>query len=99
MRERLAIITTHPVQYNAPLFKELAKRNVLDSKVFYTWGEGGLGKKYDYGFGKEIEWDIPLLEGYSYEFMTNISKNPGVHHFYGIINPDLFAKIDAFKPS
>jgi glycosyltransferase involved in cell wall biosynthesis len=57
--------------------------------VFYTWGEAALGPKYDPDFGKEIEWDIPLLEGYNYTFPNNTSKDPGSHHFKGIINPTL----------
>ncbi len=40
--KRLAIVTTHPIQYNAPLFELLAKRNKIDIRVFYTWGEAVL---------------------------------------------------------
>ncbi len=87
--KRLAIITTHPIQYNAPLFKLLSKRNNISIKVFYTWGEAVLQKKYDPGFGKTIEWDIPLLEGYEYTFVENTAKKPGSHHFSGIDNPRL----------
>lgn len=93
---RLAIITTHPIQYYAPVFKLLAERCHL--KVFYTWGKDGAKSKYDPGFGKTIEWDLPLLEGYGYEFLKNTSKYPGSHHFKGIINPDIIKKINAFKP-
>ncbi|MGN6533252.1 MAG: glycosyltransferase family 1 protein, partial [Ginsengibacter sp.] len=84
---RLAIITTHPIQYNAPLFSLLAKRNTINIKVFYTWGEKVLQDKFDPGFGKNINWDIPLLEGYDFQFVSNISADPGSHHFGGIDNP------------
>jgi glycosyltransferase involved in cell wall biosynthesis len=40
-----------------------------------------------------------LLEGYSYEFVNNIAKDPGVHHFNGIINPDLNRIISSWNPS
>lgn len=93
---RLAIITTHPIQYYAPVFKLLARR--CDLKVFYTWGQESTKPKFDPGFGKTIEWDIPLLDGYDHEFLTNTSKLPGSHHFKGIINPDAFRRIDAFQP-
>ena len=92
--KRLAIITTHPIQYNAPLFKLLNERGHLRIKVFYTWGEAVLQKKYDPGFGKTIAWDIPLLEGYEYSFVKNVSKAPGSHHFKGIINPTLNKEIE-----
>lgn len=94
---RLAIVTTHPIQYNAPLFILLAKSETIDLKVFYTWGESVLKNKYDPGFGKNIEWDIPLLEGYEYQFVENIATNPGSHHFRGIDNPTLIRAIRDWK--
>jgi len=93
--KKLAIITTHPIQYYAPVFKLLAKQ--LDIKVFYTWGKQVLENKYDPGFKRDITWDIPLLEGYNYHFSRNISKSPGSHHKNGIINPDLIAEINDFN--
>jgi glycosyltransferase involved in cell wall biosynthesis len=96
--ERLAIITSHPIQYNAPIFKELTRRAVLEVKIFYTWGKDSLDNKFDPGFGTNIEWDIPLLDGYEYEFVTNISDDPGTHHFSGIRNPDLISRVELFKP-
>ena len=50
---KLAIITTHPIQYYAPIFKLLAKELAL--KVFYTAGDLSLDK-YDPGFQQKIEW-------------------------------------------
>jgi len=91
---KLAILTTHPIQYYAPLFQLLAGREGLDIRVFYTWGEGCLQDKYDPGFGKTIEWDIPLLEGYPYQFVKNASKKPGSSHFRGIINPNLIRDVE-----
>ncbi len=98
LKRKLAIITTHPIQYNAPLFKLLNKRSIIEIKVFYTWGKSVLEKKYDPGFDKIIDWDIPLLEGYKYEFLENVSKTPGSHHYQGIINPSINVKIDEFNP-
>ncbi len=96
--KRLVIITTHPIQYNAPLFKLLSERNYIDLKVIYTWSQSQIGKLYDPGFKKQREWDIPLLEGYEYEFVENTAKDPGSHHFWGVNNPDLISKIIKFKP-
>lgn len=90
---KLAIVTTHPIQYNAPLFQLLEKRNNIIFKVFYTWGQKVLEQKYDPGFGKNIQWDIPLLDGYDYEFSENVAKDPGSHHFKGIDNPFLINSI------
>jgi glycosyltransferase involved in cell wall biosynthesis len=98
MRKKLAIVTTHPIQYNAPLFSLLSKRGYIEVRVFYTWGTSALENKYDPGFGRVISWDIPLLEGYESEFLENDSKSPGSHHFKGVINPDIIPRIDAYAP-
>lgn len=94
---RLAIITTHPIQYYAPLFQLLQQRNHVAIKVFYTWGQSAL-PKHDPGFGKAIEWDIPLLDGYPYEFIENTSAQPGSHHGKGIVNPMLIPRISEWQP-
>src|SRR5258705_5380925 len=97
--KKLAIITTHPIQYNGPLFSLLNKRVKIRIKVFYSWGQTEMGAKYDPGFGKQVNWDIPLLEGYDYSFVGNISADPGTHHFKGIINPGLIREIEAWEPN
>ena len=96
--KRFAIITTHPIQYYAPIFKRLTD-DEIECKVFYTWGEGGIKDKFDPDFKKIIEWDIPLLEGYNFEFCKNTSKKPGTNHFNGIINPYLIQSILDFEPT
>jgi glycosyltransferase involved in cell wall biosynthesis len=68
--KKLAIITTHPIQYYAPVFKLLGASERLDIKVYYTRGEETL-QQFDPGFGKLISWDIPLLEGYSYQWVLH----------------------------
>ncbi|TKC08173.1 glycosyltransferase family 4 protein [Pedobacter polaris] len=95
MTKKLAIISTHPIQYYAPVFQLLAKK--MNIKVFYTAGNQHLNK-FDHGFKKKIEWDIPLLSDYDYEFLDNKAKDKGSHHFKGIINPDAIAKINAYQP-
>lgn len=96
--KKLAIVTSHPIQYNAPLFRLLAERGKIAVKVFYTWGQTEQGFVYDPDFKKAFKWDIPLLDGYEKEFVENISKEPGAGHFKGIKNRDLIQRIDAYDP-
>lgn len=96
--KKLAIVTTHPIQYNAPVFRLLTERKKLDIKVFYTWGESVLKDKFDPGFGKIVNWDIPLLDGYDFAMVNNVSKDPGTHHFKGIINPQICDDIKKWNP-
>ncbi|WP_183578586.1 glycosyltransferase family 4 protein [Mucilaginibacter sp. X5P1] len=95
--KKLAIITTHPIQYYSPVFKLLHQRQQIEIKVFYTWGEGAMNK-FDPGFGKTVQWDLPLLDGYPYEWVINTSKNPGSHSFNGIANPGLIHQIKNYAP-
>lgn len=98
MKKRLAIVTTHPIQYNAPMFALLHKRSEVELRVFYTWGKEVLEEKYDPGFGKMIKWDIDLMKGYDYEFVDNIAAEKGSHHFKGIDNPKLIATLEKYHP-
>lgn len=89
---KLAIITTHPIQYNAPLFRLLHERNRIAVKVFYTW-EQSKEAVYDARFGIERSWDIPLLEGYESVFVKNTSRKPDSNRFWGIVNPGLYKRL------
>lgn len=83
--KRLAIITTHPIQYYAPVFRLLSERGNILIKVFYTWERGS--EQYDEGFGKVVSWDLPLLKGYEYEYVSNNgNRRKG---FWDIKNPAL----------
>jgi glycosyltransferase involved in cell wall biosynthesis len=95
--KKLAVVTTHPIQYNVPWLIKLAEKGIV-IKVFYTYEQSRDGMIFDTGFGKDIKWDIPLLEGYEHEFVSNTARRPGLDHFMGIVNPQLTARIEAWRP-
>lgn len=95
--KKLAVITTHPIQYYAPVFKLLQQRQQIEVMVFYTWGEGAM-TKYDPGFKRTVAWDIPLLDGYNYQWAVNVAEDPGSHNFKGIETPGLIAQVTAWNP-
>jgi hypothetical protein len=96
--KKLAIVSTHPIQYNAPFFKSIAESGKIQLKVFYKCDKG-VGAKHHLGFGKNILLDIPLLEGYDDTFVKNTSKKPSSGHFFGIQNPKLANEIKTFQPN
>lgn len=95
---KLLIVTTHPIQYNAPLFKQLSQNSKVELMVYYTWSQSNTQTKFDPEFGISFAWDIPLLDGYDYKFIDNVAKEPGSHHFRGIKNPTLVKEVIAYKP-
>jgi glycosyltransferase involved in cell wall biosynthesis len=96
-RKRLAIIVSHPIQYYAPLYQRLAQRSDLALRVFFTWHSARC-QMQDPGFKLKIGWDIPLTQGYESELVPNVSPAPGMHHFFGLMNPSLSTRIVAWQP-
>lgn len=94
---RLAIITSHPIQYYAPWYRYLNANTGLTLRVFYLL-DATVTNQADRQFKGNIQWDIPLLEGYDYEFVPNVSKRPGTGHFGGLQNPTLSKQVRAFQP-
>ncbi len=68
---RLAYFVSHPIQYQSPLLRRIAAQPEIELTVFF--GSDFSVKGYaDQGFGVEVEWDVPLLEGYRHEFLPNL---------------------------
>src|SRR5271166_5755485 len=64
----LAIVTTHPIQYQVPLWQALAKDGRVPFEVWYLT-DHGIKPSLDYEFGKTFAWDIETLAGYPYCFI------------------------------
>lgn len=97
-RRRLAVATTHPIQYYAPWFRWIAANSrEIELKVFYLWNRGAEAK-HDPGFGRAVQWDVPLLDGYEHEFIPNTARVPGSDRFLGIRNEKVGSRIRAFAP-
>jgi len=94
---RLAFVVSHPIQYYVPLYRRLADRTDVEIKVFFSWHDGS-ASQHDPGFNRAFSWDIPLTEGYEYELVSNRSRHPGTHHFWGLQNPDLVRRVIDWRP-
>jgi glycosyltransferase involved in cell wall biosynthesis len=75
MSRRLAVITTHPIQYQAPIWRLLAKTQEFDVHVYFGSDFSVRGFE-DAEFGTHFSWDVPLTEGYSHSFL---STDPGIN--------------------
>ncbi len=83
---KLGVLASHPIQYQAPLFRELASR--VDLKVFFAHRQTPEGQAVA-GFGTAFEWDVDLLAGYSYDFLRNEARSPDTSRFFGCDSPEI----------
>ncbi|MBZ5566484.1 MAG: glycosyltransferase family 4 protein [Acidobacteriia bacterium] len=88
MPYRIAIVTTHPIQYQAPWFRAMAAHPELDIQVFFCH-HATPQQQAEAGFGVEFDWDVPLLEGYRYRFLKNVARNPSANYFRGLDTPEI----------
>ncbi len=95
---RLAIVLSHPVQYYSPWFRWLRTHPGGELKVFYLW-QFGVTAHRDPQFEATFSWDVDLLGGYDSEFVPNVARDPGTHHFRGLNNPTLCARLAAWRPA
>jgi len=87
---RLGILASHPIQYQAPLFRELARH--VDLQVHFAHRQTAAGQAAA-GFNVAFEWDVDLLGGYDHTFLHNQSRHPGVNGFFGCDTPEIADEI------
>lgn len=90
----LAILTTHPIQYQVPLWKRLAARGNVPFRVFYMSAQG-LESRFDPGFGQAVAWDLDLLGGYDHEFIDVVETSQQASSFWLILKPGFAARLNA----
>jgi glycosyltransferase involved in cell wall biosynthesis len=81
--KRLAIFTSHPIQYQAPFFRALAASGRVRPTVYFG-SRHGVDIALDSGFGTVFRWDVPLLDGYEHVFLSNTAAAPNVSSFRGV---------------
>lgn len=92
--KKVVVLTSHPIQYQAPLFKLLAGMPDLDFRVWFCWNRESMDKE----FGVSVRWDIPLLDGYNNAFLKNYSFAPS-SDFFGQFNPGVILRIIRLRPN
>lgn len=64
----LVVLTTHPIQYQVPLWQGLAADGRIPFEVWYLT-DHGTRPSYDREFGRSFAWDLDTLSGYQYRFL------------------------------
>ena len=91
-RYRVLVLATHVVQYSPPLFRALGNDPRLEILIAYCSLQGA-EPGFDPEFGVQVQWDVPLLDGYKWVHMPNKSLRPRLGHFWGLWNPGLWKLI------
>src|ERR1022692_28281 len=95
-RYRLLLVSTHAVQYASPIFRKMAEHPRLEIQVAYCSLQGAeCGPDAD--FGREVKWDVPLLDGYPWMEVPNRAWRPGLGRFFGLVNTGLWGTIQRGK--
>ena len=63
----LLILTSHPIQYQVPLWQKMAKAGVAMEVLFLC--PHGVQETMDPEFDRSFAWDLPMLEGYKSRFL------------------------------
>jgi glycosyltransferase involved in cell wall biosynthesis len=72
---RVAHLVTHPIQYFAPLYRDLAQRPEIDLTVYF-FSTASLNTHSELDFGQAITWDVPLTGGYHFVLCGDASRRP-----------------------
>ena len=95
-KPRLVCLTSHPIQYQAPLFREIAASPDLELVVLFC-SDVSVRPYFDREFNRQIDWDVSLLTGYDYRFLPALGS-PAQISFFRPLNYGLASTLDELKP-
>jgi glycosyltransferase involved in cell wall biosynthesis len=72
-------LASHPIQYQAPLFRELARR--CDLLVAFAHRQTA-AQQGEAGYGVAFDWDVDLLSGYRSVFLRPSARQPSIERFW-----------------
>lgn len=93
---KLAIIATHPIQYQVPWFQHLAQAPGVELTVYFALLPDAIQQSV--GFGNSFNWDIPLLEGYTWKALKNTTRHVELGKFWGLSTPGIFSAFAQNRP-
>ena len=91
-KRRVAFLNTHPIQYFAPMYKELNRSDDLSITALYLSDfsvRGGLDRAFD----RDVKWDLDLLEGYDARFVAGAHRRDEPGSFLSIIAPAIWGEV------
>ncbi len=80
---KVVVVATHPIQYHAPWYRALVAEGV-DLHVLFSHLPDADHQAL--GFGGRFQWDVPVLEGYSWSVLRQVRESPDLGTFAGLRN-------------
>jgi glycosyltransferase involved in cell wall biosynthesis len=96
---RLTVVMTHPVQYLAPWFRNVAAHHP-ELALTVVYATAPTDAQQGVGFARAFQWDASLIDGYAHAFAR--AARPGDHvgsdRFLGLDAPEIVAAVRATRP-
>lgn len=92
---KIAIVSTHPIQYQVPWFRSLAAQPDLDLKVYYCLIPNET--QQGVGFNVNFTWDIPLLEGYQWQAFGD-QRHQSLNGFFSLRMTGIHSALKRDRP-
>ncbi len=89
---RIGFVHTHPVQYVAPLYQQLNRHWGASITALYLSDYSVRGGA-DRGFGRGVQWDIDLVEGYDSRFVRGAERRGDPAGFFSVVAPPVWREV------
>jgi glycosyltransferase involved in cell wall biosynthesis len=89
---RVLHVCEHPVQYNTAIWQRQARHPKLDILVAYRSLRGAV-PAVNPGFGVEVAWDVPLLDGYPWTLASSAKRGQNGSRRFGLFSNELWQLI------
>jgi glycosyltransferase involved in cell wall biosynthesis len=95
---RLAVVVSHPIQYQAPLWRALAADGRVEPFVVFL-SRHGVEDRVDPNFGTSFAWDVDLLSGYRSRLLFNLREKAPPGGALSYVNPGIARALEDIDPS
>lgn len=93
----LVVVASHPIQYQACIWRELSRLDALRFEVWYGSDYGARPQRSAWG-PHNFVWDVDLTTGYPHRFLPNWSPFPAPDTYWGKLYPGLVLELLRRKP-
>jgi glycosyltransferase involved in cell wall biosynthesis len=92
----LLVFDSHPVQYRVPVWREMERRKPGSVHVAYA-SDCSVRGHADAGFGRNVAWDDPMMEGYSCSVLS-AEKGEPLSGWGSLTGKGVGGALDRLKP-